>query len=83
MTAEQRVSQLETAIRTHRDQRGDDRCWLDDAELYAVLGEDQATQTDFKLPPRQTFLQNCSRYWECRQKSTDKEDALRQYKGGM
>lgn len=80
MTPEQRVSQLETAIRTHRDQRGDDRCWLDDAELYAVLGNEEA---DFKLPPRQTFLQNCSRYWECRQKSTDKEDALRLYRGEL
>lgn len=28
---------LESAIRKHRDQRGDDRCWLDDEELYKTL----------------------------------------------
>lgn len=27
------------AIRKHRDQRGDDRCFLDDEELYKVLPE--------------------------------------------
>jgi hypothetical protein len=30
---------LESAIRKHRDQRGDDRCWLDDEELYKTLPE--------------------------------------------
>jgi len=30
---------LRDAIKKHRDQRGDDRCWLDDRELYAVLGD--------------------------------------------
>lgn len=33
------VELLQAAIRTHRDQRGDDRCWLDDDTLYAVLPE--------------------------------------------
>jgi hypothetical protein len=27
------------AIRKHRDQRGDDRCWLDDRDLYTALPE--------------------------------------------
>lgn len=30
---------LENAIRAHRDARGDDRCWMDDEELYKVLPE--------------------------------------------
>lgn len=34
-----RVAELEAAIRSHRDQRGDDRCWLDDETLYRVLPE--------------------------------------------
>jgi len=33
------VHRLQTAIRTHRDMRGDDRCWLDDETLYKVLPE--------------------------------------------
>jgi len=33
------ISTLENAIRNHRDQRGDDRCWQDDETLYSVLPE--------------------------------------------
>jgi len=33
---------LHAAIRKHRDYRGDDRCWMDDEELYAVLPEGYA-----------------------------------------
>lgn len=33
------IERLQQAIRKHRDQRGDDRCWLDDETLYAVLPE--------------------------------------------
>ena len=33
------VDRLRAAIRTHRDYRGNDRCYLDDRELYAVLPE--------------------------------------------
>lgn len=33
------VQRLRAAIRAHRDQRGDDRCHLDDAALYAALPE--------------------------------------------
>jgi hypothetical protein len=37
--AEAERDRLRAAIRTHRDQRGDDRCWLDDEELYRALPE--------------------------------------------
>src|SRR5262245_65608880 len=33
------VKQLQDAIRKHRDERGDDRCWLDDRDLYSILPE--------------------------------------------
>lgn len=33
------ADRLRAAIRRHRDQRGDDRCWLDDEELYRALPE--------------------------------------------
>ncbi len=33
------VRKLRGAIRLHRDQKGDDRCWLDDESLYKILPE--------------------------------------------
>lgn len=33
------IQKLEAAIRKHRDERSDSRCWLDDEELYKVLPE--------------------------------------------
>lgn len=35
--AESRVYELEAAIRTHWEQKADDRCWEDDSKLYAVV----------------------------------------------
>lgn len=58
-----RLDEVEAAIRKHRDQRGDDRCWMDDQELYAVVGEPIISP----LPPKKEFLNNCERFWECRQ----------------
>lgn len=58
------INQLEAAIRKHRDQRGDDRCWLDDLELYAVL--DDGVVPDNSLPCKEKFLNNCSRYYDNR-----------------
>lgn len=58
-------NKLESAIANHRDQRGDDRCYLDDAELYAVIGEEQAVTA---LPPKEVFLANCARFHASRQK---------------
>lgn len=75
-----RIKTLEAAIRKHRDQRGDDRCWLDDMELYAVLGE-PIHPNILALPPRETFLGNCARYFECRQRHADPAEAEKEYKG--
>ena len=36
---ENQVNKLIGSIRKHRDQRGDDRCWMDDEELYKALPE--------------------------------------------
>ena len=54
------LDRLRAAIRKHRDQRGDDRCWLDDRELYAVLGD--ANDGDQRLPPPEEMLECCKRY---------------------
>lgn len=56
------IDRLRAAIRAHRDQRGDDRCWQDDETLYAVLPE------GYTAPTREVAveLEHCQRYLECR-----------------
>ncbi len=70
------IRRLRMAIRNHRDQRGDDRCWMDDNELYAVLPE--GVNAEFQLPEKRTFLGNCARhcekFWENRQPPDAKID---------
>lgn len=56
---------LRNAIRAHRDERGHDRCWLDDDRLYGYLPE--AIGADAELPPLPEFLENCQRFWASRQ----------------
>jgi len=60
--AEQEVTRLQNAIRQHRDERGDDRCWQDDETLYGVLPE------GYTPPERDTAveLENCKKYIACR-----------------
>lgn len=55
---ETRIAELEAAIRKHRDQRGDDRCWLDDEELYRTLPE------GYTPPARDCAveLENCEQF---------------------
>lgn len=61
--SDRRVEQLETAIRAHRDARGDDRCWRDDEALYELLPE------GYTAPPRDSAveLENCRRFIASRQ----------------
>ena len=56
------IEKLFSAIRKHRDQRGDDRCWLDDEELYKVLPE------GYEPPVRDSCVQLelCKKFIECR-----------------
>lgn len=55
---------LENAIKEHRDARGDERCWLDDKVLYMALHDEQPVTA---LPPREEFLESCSRFHAQRQ----------------
>lgn len=48
------------AIRKHRNQHGDDRCWLDDQELYAVL--DDGDLGDNRVGDPAAMLENCKRF---------------------
>lgn len=61
--AVRRALHAEAAIRRHRDYRGDDRCHLDDGELYAALPEGDTR------PAREVAvtIENCHKYVECRQ----------------
>ena len=61
-----RIQELEAAIRKHRDQRGDDRCWVDDLELYKVLGDSDNVTPDNSLPAKDEFLRNCARFYDHR-----------------
>lgn len=56
-----RILLLEDAIRKHRDQRGDDRCFMDDEELYTAtvgLGDNP----DRRLHCPAEMLENCKKY---------------------
>ena len=64
------VLRLRRAVRSHRDEKGHDRCWLDDQTLYGVLPENKPA--DFDLPARDEFLANCEKYWLCRQSHGEK-----------
>lgn len=52
---------LREAIRKHRDQRADDRCWLDDLELYEALEEPVPADVSC-VGDRKEMLANCERY---------------------
>ena len=58
---------LRSAIRKHRDYRGDDRCFADDHELYCVLPEGDTR------PARETAvtIENCAKFIECRQQGRE------------
>lgn len=58
------VMKLREGIRNHRDQKGDDNCWLDDYALYGLLPE--KIKADPQLPDKQLMMLNCSRYYDCR-----------------
>ena len=61
------VERLRAAIRKHMNERGDDRCYLSDAELYSVLPEGDTR------PAVETAvtLENCARFITCRQQGRE------------
>src|SRR5574337_22320 len=65
-----KVQDLRDAIRRHRDEKGHDRCWLDDLELYKSLPEG-LKDVDLTLPSRDEFITNCERYHAHRQDPTN------------
>lgn len=61
--AAEEIARLRIAIQRHRDAKGDDRCWMDDEELYKTLPE------GYTPPERDTAveLDNCKKFIACRQ----------------
>lgn len=68
MDIHQAYDRLLAAVCKHHSQRGDDRCWLDDLELYRAAGLGPADNT---LPPEAEFLANCQRFYRNRCRGGD------------
>lgn len=64
-TLKNKIKRLHNAIRHHRDEKGTNRCWLDDQLLYSVLPEGKKAVT--LLPERHLFIRNCERFYDTRQ----------------
>lgn len=74
------VERLRAAIRKHRDQRLDDRCWMDDYELYEVLPEGiDPSYVDLRLLPKDVMMRNCERFVDCRRTELLPEEAIKKY----
>ena len=58
------IAELHAAIAKHRDQKADDRCWMDDQELYKVLGD--GNLGDCRVGDQSEMLRNCQRFIEKR-----------------
>lgn len=57
---EEERDRLRDAIKAHRAQRADDRCWMDDVELYRSLGDGDVG--DNRIGDRFAMLSNCLRF---------------------
>ena len=70
--AKTELTRLRNIIRYHRDQKADDRCWLDDELLYESLPEN----IPVTLSSKDVFVDKCSRFHANRQapKSTNTVD---------
>jgi hypothetical protein len=60
----QEVERLTAGIQKHHDQGGDDRCYKDDTELYALIGLENDNSS---LGPEEEHLESCRRFWRQRQ----------------
>lgn len=54
------INRLREAIIRHRSQKADDRCILDDDELYAVLGD--GIKCDRRVGDKTAMLVNCAKF---------------------
>ena len=55
-------------IRYHRDQKSDDRCWLDDYLVWVMLGDSPVKPTT--LPPYKEMMRACTDFYNYRRSET-------------
>jgi hypothetical protein len=60
---------LRAAIRYHRGQVSDFRCWVDDIRIYEAAG--LLDQKSRAVPAPAEFLQRCSAFWDNRQRPAE------------
>ena len=53
------IERLRAAIKIHRDQKADDRCWEDDCRLYAATN---LLPADNRVGDKEAMLANCKRF---------------------
>ncbi|MCB0353946.1 MAG: hypothetical protein KDD64_10490 [Bdellovibrionales bacterium] len=71
----ERIRAIRCAIRLHRDQIGDYRCWVDDEVLYhQCLPE--LTSMEPELPSVKEFHANCQAFFKKRQNPSDQGKAI-------
>ncbi len=66
------------AIRQHRDARGDDRCWLDDYKIWALIPG--SFPAPLEVPPMEEAMDMCRAFYKLRGSDTADEtpaDAVR------
>lgn len=66
-TTRESIRRLRSAVREHRDQKGDDRCYLDDAAFWTVL-DDAATRV--ALPSFGEGMRRCREFYAHRRAET-------------
>jgi hypothetical protein len=60
--AQERIAELEDAIRYVVRQKFDDVCWLD---VYVKLGKLVGIEYDPLLLPREQFVRQCGHFYDC------------------
>jgi hypothetical protein len=61
------IERILDCIRKHRDQHGDDRCWMDDNELYENTLPEGINGADLRLHAPCEMIINCAKYIAHRQ----------------
>ena len=68
MDAQLKIDALQAAVRRHRDERGDDRCWMDDERLYdEALPEGCGDRADRRLHCPEEMMRHCRQFIASRQ----------------
>jgi hypothetical protein len=60
----EQIKSLREAIRYHRDQKGDDRCWLDDHSVWELLPD--AVTEPTSLPAFGEMMKRCTAFYQYR-----------------